>query len=227
MAMRCNNIRVCCNRIASTSISGVLARCAREKIIGRLVGRGSVAGSKHDLFQAAGGACVASWLALDDADEKNGALFVVPGSQTLGVLCTHAADLTRSFTTEEVAAPADLKTIGLDLQAGDMVILHGGVIHGSYPNTTTDRFRRAPICHYVPQSTAAMNGGHYPLYTFSGEKIEREKVEGGTTRAVAARPSLVKRIVARLKFHVGKVPLQRFWPFWKRPRMVIIMSVVA
>ena len=67
----------------------------------------------------------------------------------------------------------------VDLEAGDVLFFEGTLIHGSYPNGTKDRFRRAFICHYVPQSTLEMSSGYYPLHTFGGEKLERGHAEGG------------------------------------------------
>ena len=51
------------------------------------------------------GTCMAAWLALDDCDEANGCLQVVPGSHTWPLLCLTAADTTRSFTGVSVPIP--------------------------------------------------------------------------------------------------------------------------
>jgi len=130
-------------------------------------------------LQTSPGHCMAAWTALDDADSENGTLFIVPGSHVAGVLCPHAADLSTSFTTEEVDVPAGMEPIELQLTAGDVLFFNGSVIHGSYPNATTDRFRRAFICHYVPNSMMQMSAGYYPLHAFDGQTVERESAEGG------------------------------------------------
>src|SRR3954468_13444341 len=44
------------------------------------------------------GTCIAAWLALDDCDEINGCMQVVPGSHNWSVLCPVPADTTQSFT---------------------------------------------------------------------------------------------------------------------------------
>ena len=51
------------------------------------------------------GTCMAAWLPLDDCDEDNGCLQVVPGSQNWSVLCTVPADTTQSFTDVTVPLP--------------------------------------------------------------------------------------------------------------------------
>ncbi|MBV9469595.1 MAG: phytanoyl-CoA dioxygenase family protein, partial [Abitibacteriaceae bacterium] len=66
-----------------------------------------------------------------------------------------------------------------DLKAGDVLFFNGSVIHGSYPNTSQHRFRRAFICHYVGESTIGMSHWYYPLHTFAGEPISREDNPGG------------------------------------------------
>ncbi|BCM90046.1 hypothetical protein IAD21_01897 [Abditibacteriota bacterium] len=124
------------------------------------------------------GTCIAAWLAIDDADEENGGMNVVPGSHKLGVQCPGMADMTQSFTTEEVAVPEGHEAVPARMKAGDVLFFNGSMIHGSTPNVSKDRFRRAFICHYVGDSTVGMNGGYYPLTSFDGQTITREWVEG-------------------------------------------------
>ncbi|MDF2440726.1 MAG: phytanoyl-CoA hydroxylase [Abditibacteriota bacterium] len=141
--------------------------------------RGQALHQDNFYLKVSPGNCLAAWVALDAADDQNGTLFVVPGSHKLDVLCPHAADLSKSFTTEEVDVPAGMEAVKVDLAAGDVLFFAGTLIHGSYPNVTRHRFRRAFICHYVPQSTLEMSSGYYPLHTFGGEKIERGHAQGG------------------------------------------------
>ncbi len=117
------------------------------------------------------GRCVAAWLALDPSDEGNGGMMVVPGTQGLPVLCPHEADPALSFTRDEVDVPAGLTPVTVPLDAGDVLFFHGGIIHGSYPNTSRDRFRRAFICHYVPASTAMLSDWYNPLVRPDGAEV--------------------------------------------------------
>ena len=96
----------------------------------------------------------AAWVALDRADAENGAMEMVRGSHLLGLLPCAEADTDISFTDSETVLPDYLPRDLIELQAGDVVFFHGLTIHGSMPNRTTDRFRRAFICHYVGASRA-------------------------------------------------------------------------
>lgn len=147
------------------------------------------------------GRCMAAWVALDDCDAANGTLFVVPGSHTQPILCPHAADLTKSFTTEEVTIPEGLEPVEVLLKAGDVLFFSGAVIHGSTPNTTTDRFRRAFICHYVPQRVEAISGWYYPLLTFEGEQLQRDSVEDGGPCGNEEWAAYRKGVEDQLKVH--------------------------
>jgi ectoine hydroxylase-related dioxygenase (phytanoyl-CoA dioxygenase family) len=90
------------------------------------------------------GTCMAAWLPLDDCDEANGCMQVVPGSHLLPLLCTVPSDTTQSFTdVMEPAAGMHVKPVIMN--AGDMFFFNGQMIHGSYPNTSSDRFRRSLI----------------------------------------------------------------------------------
>ena len=53
------------------------------------------------------------------------------------------------------------------------------MIHGSYPNTSTDRFRRAFICHYIAHSSVECSHYYFPLCNFAGEIVERGKSTSG------------------------------------------------
>ena len=121
--------------------------------------------------------CVAAWLAVDDADPENGGMNVVPRSHLGGVACPHLADMDASFTTEEVDVPAGLEAVPAIMKAGDVLFFGGETIHGSTPNISRDRFRRAFICHYVPATTTAMNGNYFPLLRFSGEEFDAQKLD--------------------------------------------------
>src|SRR4051812_16392737 len=64
------------------------------------------------------GTCMAAWLALDDCDEENGCLRVVPGSGALPVLCTRQADTSVSFTDVTVPVPEGLPVAPVRMAAG-------------------------------------------------------------------------------------------------------------
>ena len=51
------------------------------------------------------GTCIAAWIALDDADQDNGGMLVVPKSNQLEIQCPHEADPALSFTRHEVDVP--------------------------------------------------------------------------------------------------------------------------
>ena len=53
----------------------------------------------------------------------------------------------------QTTVPNDAEAIGLDMNPGDTLFFHGRIIHGSLNNTTTNRFRRSFICHYVGENS--------------------------------------------------------------------------
>ena len=128
-------------------------------------------------LRVAPGTCYAMWLAIDDADEENGGMVVVPGTHDLEITCPQESDKTKFFTDHHVPIPEGLKEEKVNLKAGDVLFFNGSIIHGSYPNTSKDRFRRALICHYVPKATREM--APYPTMTFDAEPVTFERAEGG------------------------------------------------
>lgn len=110
---------------------------------------------------------VGAWIALDDADEENGCLFVAPGShcepiypdRERGSLIHAEGSLSDLRTVEGASNPDDA---GNDLAAvaarypvhpvpakpGDVVFFHGHLLHRSHANRAAQRWRRAFVSHY-------------------------------------------------------------------------------
>jgi hypothetical protein len=112
--------------------------------------------------------CVAAWMALDDCDEENGGMMIVPGTQDLPVLCPVQADSTVSFTDIEAPLPEGTEPITPRMEPGDVLFFNGSLIHGSGPNTSSVRWRRALIGHYAPASTEAIGSWYGDAWSFDG-----------------------------------------------------------
>jgi phytanoyl-CoA hydroxylase len=125
------------------------------------------------------GTCMAAWLSLDDADEENGCLQVVPGSGDLPVLCAQRADTRISFTDVEVPVPDGMPATPVRMAAGDVLFFNGSLIHGSYPNRSRDRFRRALIGHYVVGEAEEVSKFYHPVLRMDGTEVELGFSEGG------------------------------------------------
>lgn len=125
------------------------------------------------------GTCCAAWFAIDDADEENGGMMCVPNTQLLDIQCPEAADATQFFSREHVEPPPGLTPQVLRLKAGDVLMFNGNVIHGSYQNTSKDRFRRSLICHYVPLSTQEMSHWYRDPLRFDGTVVSYALNEDG------------------------------------------------
>jgi ectoine hydroxylase-related dioxygenase (phytanoyl-CoA dioxygenase family) len=132
--------------------------------------RGQALHQDNFYLQVKPGTCMAAWLALDDCDEENGCMQVVPGSHEWSVLCHVKADASVSFT--DITAPLlpQHQPVALRMKAGDVLFFHGSLVHGSYPNTSRDRFRRSLIGHYVEGNTVELTAGDQPVLTFAGEE---------------------------------------------------------
>ncbi len=127
------------------------------------------------------GTCMAAWMALDDCDEANGCMQVVPGSHTWDLLCTKQADTTVSFTDVTVPLPAGTKPASVLMRAGDVLFFNGSLVHGSFPNTS-HRFRRALIGHYIEGSSEQVGEYYHPALRMDGTPVERlaKSADGGT-----------------------------------------------
>jgi len=125
------------------------------------------------------GTCMAAWMALDACDEENGCMQVVPGSHRLPLLCTTKADTNQSFTDTTVPVPADMTTESVIMDAGDVFFFNGQLIHGSYPNTSQDRFRRSLIGHYVVGEAEKVAEFFHPALHMDGTPVTLGVSEAG------------------------------------------------
>jgi chlorinating enzyme len=112
---------------------------------------------------------IGAWLALEPADESNGCLWVVPGSHCEPIYPphnntyahVHAAnafdDLHEvenvSHLNDEVNTLTQVvrkypPSIAVPMEPGDVLFFDGHLLHRSYPNHTTERWRRSFVCHY-------------------------------------------------------------------------------
>jgi len=141
--------------------------------------RGQALHQDQFYLKAQPGTCMAVWVALEAADEENGCLQVVPGSHRLPMLCTQKADTTLSFTDVGVPVPEGLESVPVPMQPGDALFFNGSLIHGSPPNTSSTRFRRAITGHYVGAGARQVARYYQPAMTMEGEEVWLEISEGG------------------------------------------------
>jgi ectoine hydroxylase-related dioxygenase (phytanoyl-CoA dioxygenase family) len=130
------------------------------------------------------GTCIAAWMALDDCDVENGCLQVVPRSQNWDVLCTIKADTTKSFTEVTVPVPEGTPIEPVPMKAGDVLFFNGQLVHGSYPNTSANRFRRSLIAHYIEGDSQQVASWYKPTLRMDGSEVTLASSGKGTACGV-------------------------------------------
>ncbi|MFC5649424.1 phytanoyl-CoA dioxygenase family protein [Paenibacillus solisilvae] len=112
---------------------------------------------------------VGAWIALEEVDEENGCLWVVPGSnhepiyppQEIGGGNVHALDAFQDLNAVHNVSHLDDEVntlskvvanypppIPVPMSPGDVLFFHSHLFHRSFPNRTPDRYRRSYVCHY-------------------------------------------------------------------------------
>jgi phytanoyl-CoA hydroxylase len=106
------------------------------------------------------------WTSLTDTHPENGGLSLVPGSHRQGLL-PHVPSLINEFNQVAVGTDA-ASALPLSLRAGDILVIHPHLVHGSPENkTATDR-------------VALMSGYQKPKPEYTeGELKSRMKLIGG------------------------------------------------
>lgn len=141
--------------------------------------RGQALHQDQYYLRAQPGTCMAAWMAIDRCDDENGCLRVVPGTQNLPVLCTTEADTNVSFTDVTVGIPESMTVVPVVMEPGDVLFFNGSLIHGSGPNVSRDRFRRALIGHYVVGEAEKVSKYYHPVLRMNGTEVPLGISEGG------------------------------------------------
>jgi len=104
---------------------------------------------------------------------------VVPGSHQWPILCTKKADTRVSFTDVTVPLPPGVAARPVPMEPGDVLFFHGALVHGSYPNASADRFRRALIGHYIEGAAEQVARFYHPALRMDGTLLELTESPGG------------------------------------------------
>ena len=98
--------------------------------------------------------CLGVWIALEDANENNGCLLALPGSNNdyplQDVFIRNESNTGTEFestTNERVEWDTD-KLIPLEVKKGTLVLIHGEMVHASSPNQSPNS-RHAYVLHLV------------------------------------------------------------------------------
>ena len=108
---------------------------------------------------------VTAWVALDDADETNGCMSMVPGSHLWG---NHIDFLGALPNYEAMPATFEGRTVEIircPVKKGEVHFHHALTWHGSHANTS-GRPRRAIALHYMTQDTRFVASGNHVMKPF-------------------------------------------------------------
>jgi len=101
------------------------------------------------------------WTALDPATKANGCVQIIPKSHKAGLI---NPDHGSGFLTEEQAQEivAQSAPVFLELEAGEVALLHNWMLHSSDTNSTRQSRRAFSVC-YMDAATQANNGQTFSL----------------------------------------------------------------
>jgi len=108
---------------------------------------------------------VTVWTALDDASSANGAVEIVPGSHTLGLLSDFGHTITAS-QVEHYCPPG--RSVFLEARAGEVFVLHNWLLHRSGVNATDQSRRGFSVC-YMDAATRRRDRPDEPFPQVFGE----------------------------------------------------------
>lgn len=114
---------------------------------------------------------VGCFIAVDAADAENGALAVVRGSHRLTAFERRTIPTKDFIFPEEFVQPAGTDLVLTEMKSGDVLLFHGATLHSSMPNRTTDRWRRAFICHYISAAVQLVSEELNPAFRANGEEV--------------------------------------------------------
>ena len=112
------------------------------------------------------------WTALDNCNVANGCVQVIPGSHRTLVNCESASGFLTQAQTDDVLEKNIPKPLELD--AGEVVLLHNWLLHSSDVNKTDEPRRAFSVC-YMDAETKAHNGQKFPIIFGDGALCANSK----------------------------------------------------
>ena len=101
---------------------------------------------------------VSIWIALDDADEENGCMNVIPGSYLEGLAAHGRAETEKGKLPALLQVKPDVdRAVPVPVEAGGAMVHHCMTLHQTNPNRSP-RDRRAMVVHYMPSGTRNRDG---------------------------------------------------------------------
>ena len=105
---------------------------------------------------------VSAWVALDDVDESNGCMSMVPGSHRWGDRIGYLHELGGFDAMPASFDGHDVRVVRRPVRKGEVHYHHALTWHGSHANTS-GRPRRAIAIHYMPKGTRFVASGEHPI----------------------------------------------------------------
>jgi ectoine hydroxylase-related dioxygenase (phytanoyl-CoA dioxygenase family) len=118
------------------------------------------------------------WCALQDTDESNGAMVVVPGSHRTMRGLRGSGEFPSAVSEVEDALWAS-EVVTVPLRAGEALVWDAALLHGSWPNTTAEPRAAAaiavvpataPLVHFQVEPGAELAGYAVDEHWFVGEE---------------------------------------------------------
>ncbi|MEM7029647.1 MAG: phytanoyl-CoA dioxygenase family protein [Chloroflexota bacterium] len=103
---------------------------------------------------------VTAWVALDDVDEGNGCMSMIPGSHLWGNNIDFLHDLEDYEAMPNTFDGHNLEVVRCPVKKGEVHFHHALVWHGSHANTS-GRPRRAIALHYMTEETRYVASGQH------------------------------------------------------------------
>ncbi len=108
---------------------------------------------------------VSAWVALDDIDESNGCMSMVPGSQAWGDQMEFIGGLNSYESMPDSFESNLIEVVRRPVRKGEVHYHHALTWHGSHANTS-DRSRRALAIHYMTEETRFRKSGEHLMKQF-------------------------------------------------------------
>ena len=116
--------------------------------------------------------CMSAWIALQDVGVNNGTIYIQPGSHRHRLVTRHNFGETGEFHGMDYNDAVDLifqrnnlPEIPVEVSTGDVVMLHGALVHRGGPILDSGSFRHVLANHYISRGSTDWHLG-WPRYGF-------------------------------------------------------------